>query len=87
MKKYYVIFKDNNFWLEPILKKGFGHCLIIIKDGSLYTTEEIWMGRDFSQRQIRHQASLLLRILHGAELASYNRKAVLRKKFTPYHWR
>jgi hypothetical protein len=61
--------------------------LIIIKDGQLYTTEEIWVGKDVSQGEIRHQASIVLRILNGAGLASYNRKAILRRKFTPYNWR
>jgi hypothetical protein len=73
--------KDTFFYQYP------NKPLIIIKDGQLYTTEEVWVGRDFNQREIRHQASIVLRILHGAELASYNRKAILRKKFTPTKFR
>ena len=61
--------------------------LIIIKEGQLYTTEDIWVGKDFSQDEVRHQASIVLRVLHGAGFATYNRKAVLRKRFTPYKWR
>jgi hypothetical protein len=61
--------------------------LIIIKDGKLFTTQEIWDSREFSQAEIRHQASLVLRILNGAECATYNRKAVPKKKFTPTKFR
>ena len=72
-------------WLEEdmFFYEYPGKPLIVIKDGQLYTTEEVWIGKDFSQSEIRHQASIVLRVLHGAELATYNRKAILRKKFTP----
>jgi len=61
--------------------------LLIIKDGKFFTTEETWDGGEFTHRQIMHQASILLRILHSHGLASYNRKAVPRKRFTPYKYR
>ena len=76
-------------WLEEdmFFYEYPGKPLIVIKDGQLYTTEEVWIGKDFSQSEIRHQASIVLRFLHGAELTTYNRKAVLKRKFTPYKWR
>jgi hypothetical protein len=61
--------------------------LIIVKEGKMYTTEEMWRGREFSQREIRHQASILIRILRDANLASYKRTTIARKKFTPYDFR
>lgn len=61
--------------------------LIIIKDGGLFTTEEMWNGREFSDREIRHQASILLRILGEAKLATYRRTTIAKYKFTPYAWR
>lgn len=61
--------------------------LIIIKNGQFFTTKETWNGRKFSHRQIMHQASILLRTLHSNKLASYNRKAIPKKRFTPYKWR
>jgi len=32
--------------------------LIIVKDGRLFTTEEMWDGKEFSDKEIRHQAKL-----------------------------
>jgi hypothetical protein len=64
-----------------------GKPLIIIKDGQFYTTREIWNNSRFNHSQVRHQASVLLRLLHRFNLASYNRKAVPRKNFTPYKYR
>jgi hypothetical protein len=64
-----------------------GKPLIVIEDGCLCTTLEIWNGRDFSHKEIRHQASLLLRILGQAKLASYRRRTINRRKFIPGNWR
>ena len=64
-----------------------GKPLIIIKDGQFFTTKETWNGREFSHREIMHQASILLRILHKFGLASYNRKAIPKSRFTPHKWR
>jgi len=64
-----------------------GQPLIIIKDGMFYADEKVWEGKEFSHRQIRHQASILLRILGKFGFARFNRKAVPRRKFTPYKWR
>jgi hypothetical protein len=64
-----------------------GRPLIIIKDGKLFTTEEMWYGREYSHREIRHQASILLRILGEAKLATYKRTTIAKWKFTPYAWR
>jgi hypothetical protein len=61
--------------------------LIIVKDGVLFTTEETWYSREYSHREIRHQASILLRILGEANLASYKRTTIAKWKFTPYVWR
>ena len=61
--------------------------LIIIKDGRLFTTEETWDGKEFSDKEIRHQASILLRILGEAKLASYKRTTIAKYKFTPHRWR
>jgi hypothetical protein len=61
--------------------------LIIVKDGKLFTTLQMWNGMEFPHREIRHQASILLRILGKAELASYNRQTIARPKFTPKRWR
>lgn len=77
------IWEDNGmlFYQYP------GKPLIIIKDGQFFTTKETWTNREFSHREIMHQASIILRILHGHKLASYNRKAILKKSFTPYKFR
>ena len=64
-----------------------GKPMIIVKDGRMFTTEEIWKGREFSQREIRHQASILIRILRDANLANYKRTTIARKKFIPYDLR
>jgi hypothetical protein len=64
-----------------------GKPLIMIKDGRFYTTREIWNNRRFTHSQVRHQASVLLRLLHRFNLASYNRKAVPRKNFIPHKYR
>jgi hypothetical protein len=61
--------------------------LIAIRNGQFFTTREVWESGDFSHRKIRHQASILLRILKSQQFATYNRKAVPRRKFTPYKWR
>jgi hypothetical protein len=61
--------------------------LIIIYNGQFFTTKEVWNGREFPHRQIRHQASLVLRLLYRLKLATYNRKAIPRKRFTPHQWR
>lgn len=61
--------------------------LIAIRNGQFYTPREVWENREFSHRKIRHQASILLRILRSQGLATYNRKAVPRKRFTPRKWR
>lgn len=60
---------------------------IAIRHGQFFTTEEVWRNRRFSHRKIRHQASILLRLLYRLGLATYNRKAIPRKRFTPYKWR
>ena len=64
-----------------------GQPLLAIKAGKLFTTEESWEGGKFSHSQIRHQASILLRILGKFEAATFNRKAVPKRKFTPHKWR
>jgi hypothetical protein len=64
-----------------------GQPLIAIKNGQFFTTREVWENREFSHRRIRHQASILLRILGKFGMARYNRKAVPRKRFTPHKWR
>jgi hypothetical protein len=61
--------------------------LIAIRNGQFFTTREVWESGEFSHRKIRHQASILLRILKRQGLATYNRKAVPRKRFTPHKWR
>jgi hypothetical protein len=61
--------------------------LIAIRNGQFFTTREMWGSGEFSHRKIRHQASILLRILGREGLATYNRKAVPRKRFTPHKWR
>jgi hypothetical protein len=61
--------------------------IVIIKNGRLFTTEEMWNGKEFSDREIRHQTSILLRILGQAKLASYKRTTIARYKFTPRKWR
>jgi len=60
--------------------------LIAIKDGKLYTTWETWQDKKFTKKQIRHQASILLRILYKHGFATYNRRSVSRTKFTPHKW-
>ena len=61
---------------------------IVVKEGKLYTAEETWCGREFSQKQIRHQASFLLRILKDCGLADYKKRTTIsRKKFVPYNFR
>ena len=61
--------------------------VIIIKEGRLYTTVDVWNSGKFTYEQIRHQASILLRILGGAQLASFHRKAVPKKHFIPRMYR
>ena len=61
--------------------------VIAIKNGKLFTTSDVGESKNFSIEQIRHQASILLRILHRFGLASYNRKAVQRYKFIPRKYR
>ena len=61
--------------------------VIIIKNGILFTTTEMWDGKEFSDREIRHQASILLRILGEADLAKYKRITIAKYKFTPKAWR
>ena len=61
--------------------------LLIIREGKFFTTEETWDSGEFTHRQIMHQASILLRILYKHGLASYNRKAIPRKRFTPHKYR
>jgi hypothetical protein len=64
-----------------------GYPPIVIQDGQLFVTKEEWTRRGFSHKKIRHQASILLRLLHRAGLASYHRKAIPKKDFTPHKWR
>jgi len=64
-----------------------GQPLIAIKNGWFFTTRKVWESRKFSHSRIRHQASILLRILGKFGMARYNRKAVPRKRFTPHKWR
>jgi hypothetical protein len=61
--------------------------LIIIYSGQFFTTKDIWNGREYPHKQIRHQASLVLRLLYRLKLATYHRKAIPRKRFTPRQWR
>lgn len=44
---------------------------------------EVWKDPKFTQGKIRQQASILLRVLEGAEFATFNRKAIFKKRFTP----
>jgi len=62
--------------------------LIAVKDGKLFTTEEMWNCREYSHKRIRHQASLLLRILKEYGLADYKKRTTISiHKFTPHKWR
>jgi hypothetical protein len=81
--------KSPKIWQEDdmVFYQYPGKPLIIVKDGVLFTTEETWRGREYSHREIRHKASILLRILGQAKLASYKRTTIDKYKFTPYAWR
>lgn len=72
---------------DVVFYQYLGQPLLAIKAGKLFTTEELWEGREFSHARIGHQASILLRILYRFDLASYNRKAIPRRKFTPHEYR
>lgn len=61
--------------------------LIIIRDGRFYTTEDVWNSGKFTWEEIRHQASILLRILKDAQLAKFHRKAIPIKRFIPRMFR
>jgi hypothetical protein len=78
-----------NIWAEDgvVFYQYPGQPSLAIKAGKLFTTEEVWEGRVFSHARIRHQASILLRILGKFGLARFNRKAIPRRRFTPHQWR
>jgi len=57
--------------------------LIVIKERRFYTTREVWEGESFTQKQIRQQASILLRMLGKSELALCRRKSIAKWKFIP----
>ena len=81
--------KSPKIWQEGdmVFYQYPGKPLIIFKYGRMFTTEEMWKGREYSQREIRHQASILIRILRDANLASFRRRTIARKKFIPCDWR
>lgn len=81
--------KAPKIWQEEdmVFYQYPGKPLIIVKDGRLFTTKEMWDGKEFSDREIRHQASILLRILGDANLATFKRITIAKFKFTPRRWR
>jgi hypothetical protein len=91
IEELYAYIKTKNFgaipkiWQEEdmIFYQYPNQPLLIIKDDKLFTTIEVWKDRRFTQGKIRQQASILLRVLEGAGLATYNRKAIAKKRFTP----